>query len=282
MNSVIEGIEIIGGAVNTAHDVLLDNIRSSIRRGHPQLKEIEGIQRDAVVLVCGGPSLNDTLPELRECLANGLKVVTVNGAYNWCIERNIIPSLQIVMDARATNVRFLSPALPRCHYMLASQCDPALWDAVEGRPSVWIYHVGVNDETVESKKVLDDYYLGQWHALGGGTTVGTRAIFVLRTLGYYRMEVFGMDSCWMGSEHHAYAQPENSTDKNYAVTMSPKDHPDMARVFNCAPWHIQQLEDFLQMVRVNGQHFALNMHGNGLLAFALSGSAEVQDIEERR
>jgi hypothetical protein len=50
----------------------------------------------------------------------------------------------------------------------------------------------------------------------------------------------------------------------------------MARTFQCAPWHISQLECFLQNVRINGEHYLLNVHGDGLLAYALKASAEVE------
>jgi hypothetical protein len=128
--------------------------------------------------------------------------------------------------------------------------------------------------------LLDSYYLKHWHGVGGGTTVGTRALFLLRSLGYYRIEVFGMDSCWMGDVHHAFAQHENESDKKYHVTMSPSGHPEIHRDFYCAPWHLQQLQDFLQLIRSNGQHFLLHMHGDGALAYALTSSADVQIIEE--
>jgi hypothetical protein len=44
----------------------------------------------------------------------------------------------------------------------------------------------------------------------------------------------------------------------------------------CAPWHAKQLECFLQSIRLNGHQFLLNVHGDGLLAFALSSSAGVE------
>lgn len=276
---VLEGIELVGGAVNTEADQLLANIRSSMRRGHPQVKP-QPLQDATVALICGGPSLNDTVGELRDVLASGAKVVTVNNAYNWCLERNIVPSMQVVMDARASNVRFLEPPLPRCHYALASQCHPDLWDAIEGRPHVWIYHVGVSDEASPAKTELDRYYLGKWHGIGGGTTVGTRAIALLRTLGYVRFEIFGMDSCWMGDQHHAYEQAENAKDQCHTFTAHPTGHPEMAQTFRCAPWHVQQVQDFLQMVRFQGQHFVLNLHGDGILAYILRASSELVVREE--
>jgi hypothetical protein len=270
---VLEGIEMRGN-VNTPEDRVVANIRHSIRLGYPQVRP-QTLQRDRVCLVGGGPSLDDTLEELRDLYFEGAKVVTVNGSYQWCIDRNIRPSAQIVMDARPENARFVNPVVPRCRYFIGSQCDPATWAALGDRPDVWIFHAVAGDNDA-IKPVLDEYYMGQWAPTPGGTTVILRAISVLRMMGFLRFDLFGVDSCFMGEKHHAYAQPENETDKAYPFKVHPTGHPELARTFSCAPWHIAQLECFLQNVRINGQHFLLNVHGDGLLAYALSASAAVE------
>jgi hypothetical protein len=270
---VLDGIEMQGN-INTDDAQLLANIRHSIRLGYPQVKP-QHPQRERVCLVGGGPSLDDTFGELRDLYFSGAKVVTVNGAYQWCLDHNIRPSAQIVLDARAGNARFVDPVVPQCRYLLASQCAPETWAAVEGRPDVWIWHAVAGDNPT-AKPVLDEYYRGMWMATPGGTTVIIRAITVLRALGFLRFDLFGVDSCYMGRQHHAYEQPENDTDRAYPFVVYPTGHPEMARTFHCAPWHAKQLECFLQTVRLNGHQFLLNIHGDGLLAFALQCSAGVE------
>jgi len=270
---VLEGIE-LRGHVNTPQDKVVANIQHSIRLGYPQLKP-QAPQMDRVCLVGGGPSLESTFEELRDLYFDGAKVVTVNGAYKWCLDRNIRPSGQIVMDARPGNARFVNPPVPRCRYFLASQCDPLTWAEVEGRDDVWIFHAAAGDNDA-IKPVLDEFYQGRWAPTPGGTTVILRAISLLRMTGFLRFDLFGVDSCFMGDKHHAYVQPENDADKVYPFTVHPTGHPELGRKFYCTPWHISQLECFLQNVRINGDHYLLNVHGDGLLAYALSASAEVE------
>lgn len=270
---VLDGIE-MRGSINTDDARLAANVAHSIRLGHPQLRP-QPTQTDRVCLVGGGPSLADTEQELIDLYFAGAKVVTVNGAYHWCVERNIRPSAQIVLDARPENARFVSPAIPQCRYMVASQCAPETWAALDGRPDVWIWHAAAQDnETL--RPILDAYYLGQWMPTPGGTTVVMRALSILRALGFLRFDLFGVDSCFLHGAHHAYDQPENAGDRPIAFTVAPTGHPEMARTFHCAPWHIKQLECFLQMIRINGDQFVLHVHGDGLLAFALTASADVE------
>lgn len=272
---VLDGFE-IAGEVNTDDAALSANIAHSIRLGYPQVKG-QILQRDRICLVGGGPSLEDTFDELRALYFAGAKVVTVNGAYRWCLERNIRPSAQVVLDARASNARFVEPAIPQCKYLLASQCHPETWRAVLGRPDVWIWHAVVGEGP--HKDLLDAYYLKQWQPINGGTTVAMRALMLFRVLGFLRFDLFGVDSCWLDRTHHAYAQPENDRDKRLRVTVSPSADAATARDFWCAPWHIKQLECFLQTIRVNGHELLLNVHGDGLLAYVLKAGAQASIVQ---
>lgn len=270
---VLEGIQLVDGRLNVDDDTILAQIAASIRRGLPQLAP-QPMQPDAIALVCSGPSLPQTYEALYDALAAGAKLVTVNGGYQWCVSRGLIPSMQIVMDARPSTARFVDPALPRCVYAVASQCHASVFDALEGRPQARIFHA-VASEEAPAKAILDAYYLKQWHGIGGGTTVGTRAIALLRTLGYLRMEIFGLDSCWLDGQHHAMAQPENHRDRRIRLSAHPTGHPDLARDFICAPWHLQQVQDALQFIRCHGHQVLLRVHGPGLIAFALESNADI-------
>jgi hypothetical protein len=253
------------GVVNTDEEVILANIASSIRRGHQQLKPC-GPRPDQVLLVGSGPSLKDTERELVDRYFAGGKIVALNGAYRWCLERNLRPSVHIVIDARPENAAFVHLEVPRCQYVYASQCAPELWDAVEGRENVWIAHTSGSEGRV--RELLDAYYQGQWAVIAGGVTVATRALFMLRYLGYCRFDLFGIDSCWMGGAHHAFEQKLNDADKWFSIDLGTIDGQG-ERTFRVSGWHLAQFQDFLQMIRIHGDLFHLTVHGNGLIAHAM-------------
>lgn len=270
---VLDGVQ-LEGEINTHKDILLENIKSSVRRGVMQVRP-QSPNMDRVAIVGGGPSLNDpqVQRELRDLIWSGAKLVTVNGAYHWCIERNLQPRTQIIMDAQEHNARFVDPPVPECRYVIASQCHPKVWDALTGRPGVFIFH-GAEDSGSPIKEFLDAYYRKQWYGVGGATTVVTRAIAVLRMLGYLRFDLFGVDSCWMDGKHHAYDQPENNRDRRKRVTVEPPGHPELGKTFICSPWHMKQAEDFLQVIRINGDNFLLTAHGDGMIAHLLRSGAD--------
>lgn len=262
------------GQVNTTDEAILSNIRSAIRRHHPQIRPFPP-QHDEVCLVGSGPSLTATEGELVDLYMAGAKLITLNGAYRWCLDRNLRPSTQIMLDARPSNARFLEPAVPRCQYVLASQCAPEVWDAVAVRSNVWVFHAAVSEGPI--RQLLDAYYLGNWWGVGGGVTVATRALNLLSMVGFRRFHLFGIDCCWMGDGsgsdpryvHHAFPQKENEADQWFDLTLSIPDRPETKRTFRVSPWHCKQFEDFAQAIRINGDHFLLQVHGDGLLAYAI-------------
>lgn len=260
------------GGVNTPDDILIKQVSENIRRGLPQAQPYNP-NRETVVLVCGGPSLKDTEKDIVKAVWDGGKVVAVNGAYQWCIDRNIRPSAFVMLDAREFNARFVETPVAGCHYMLASQCHPRAFELCRDRKvSIWQALSAGEDE----KALLDDYYFGRYNPVTLGTTVALRAISLLRMLGFLHFEIFGLDSCYMGEEHHAYDQPENNSKRRMSVWLRPKGRDEKAVRFICAPWMAKQAEDFLQLTRERGNLIQLNVHGDGLIASLIRLGADLQ------
>ena len=154
MSVVLEGIT-FEGAQNVVADVVRAQIQHAIRLGHPQVQP-QGLQADRVVLVGSGPSLADTEAELVRLVHEGVVLVTVNGAYEWCLERNLRPSAQIVLDARPSTARFVAREIPRCTYYVASQCHADVWATVADYARVGIFHA-LGDDATAIKAELDRY-----------------------------------------------------------------------------------------------------------------------------
>jgi hypothetical protein len=266
-------IQALQGGVNTGEEAIVRHVRLSIRRQLPQCRPYQ-TQPAKVAILGGGPSLADTGDELRRLVFQGVKVVAVNGAYQWAIDRNIKPSVAIALDARPENAAFFATDVPGCQYLIASQCAPAMFDALEGR-DVSIWHALSYE--AEEAAALDAYY-GREHywPVQGGSTVMLRAISLMRMLGFHRQELFGFDSCWLEGRHHAFDQPMNDADHRLKVYAG-VDGSEDRRVFYCAPWHLKQAQDFEELTKARGHLFQLNVHGNGLIAHLVRTGARVHE-----
>ena len=271
--SKVKKIE-LDGSCNTSDEVILEQVNHNIRLGLRQVKPHD-VNSDMTILVCGGPSLEMTKESLIRAHWAGGKIVCVNGTYNWCIENNLRPSAMILLDARETSARFVEKEVFGCRYLLASQCHPKAFEFCKDRDTLIWHACSGGDKEFE---ILKEYYFGYTYPVTIGTTVGVRSISLLRMLGFNKILIFGLDSCWLDDKGHSYPQEENDKDENtkIPVWIRPEGRDDKAQRFICSPWMIKQAEDFLELIKARGNLFELSVYGPGLIASMLRTGAEIQ------
>ena len=239
-------------SLNCPEDLVLDNVRANICRHLPQVQTYQ--PQDTVIgLVGGGPSLD--IDEIREYYDSGVKMVSMNATHEWLLNHGIRPTAHVQVDARPHNARFVANPQKETKYLIASQCPPEVFDALEGH-DVRIWH-GIS--TKAEIPILDEYYFGNYLHVMGGSTVMLRAFTLFAMLGYSKFEVFGFDSCYMDDDHHAYDQPENEDLDRIHLRVK-------GREFTCAPWMFSQAKDYIGQVGAIGQGLEMNIHGDGLIS----------------
>jgi SAM-dependent methyltransferase len=263
----------IGGEVNTEHERVKENIRKNAEAGWQNMHP-HPIQDTEIMVLCGGPSLNDFEGEIIKLRNQGMPMVTCNGTYNWAIERGLNPSMQMIIDARPFNKRFTRPVVDGCKYFISSQCDPSIFEGLP-KENTWLWHVSGLEDGV--KELLDELYPDWWFPVPGGSTVMTRGLALLRMLGFHKLHVYGFDSCYRDDEHHAYEQPENNYNLHNRVVASCGG----TRTFLCDAWMYVQAQEFMQMVRIFGDEGPdLNVKGDGLIAHIIETGAQRYDLEK--
>lgn len=254
--------------LNVDPSIIPDHIRANVKRFLPQLSPHQP-NTVHIALVGGGWSLNDpeVYEELRAVYFLGTKLVALNGAANWLMERNLRPSLHLVMDAREANLPFVEKAVPGCKYMLASQCHPKMFDACEGR-DVTIFHV-ISGNSEEETQILDDHYMKRWMVVPGAGTIGIVGIMLCRILGFRFQHMFGIDSCYApDGRHHAYEQKINDDEGSAPFWCA-------GRKFRCSAWQASQANNFLQVIKHHGQELQISVHGDGVLAHMVRTGASL-------
>jgi hypothetical protein len=280
-----DGLNIDGGHVNTEMKEILANMAENSKLLKRAVTNVvpHDPQDTEIMLLAGGPSLNDHIDEITEKREAGMPLVTTNGSYNWAIDHGLSPSLQLVIDAREFNKRFTelkSPYTDKTKFLMASQCNPKLFEGLpvdeEGR--VFLWQVSINPEMVEH---IEEHYGKQyedWYPAPGGSTVMLRAFPTLRMLGYHKIHVYGFDSCiFPGEYHHAYEQKEN--DGGAPMEMMVAGDTKFAKQFLCNPWMVYQAIEFKQMASRFLQDVDLQVHGRGMIAYLIEAAAAQAEEE---
>lgn len=234
-------------AVNVDDAEFYGNIRRAVKRDLPWLQVAEAHDGHAVI-VGGGPSLSDTLEEIKWRKSVGQTVFALNNTARFLRDHGVEPDKHVLLDARASNARFV---INGPEYYIASQCAPETFLAAKN-VTLWHPHVeGIHDLIGDRVTAL----------IGGGTTVGLQAISIAFALGYRKIHLFGFDSSYRGEHGHAYAQPENANDEVIEVDLN-------GRKFACARWMAHQADEFKNVaMQLADADCVLTVAGDGLLPY---------------
>lgn len=248
-----------------------------------QVLEIYPEQEAEVVFLCGGPSLNDYEDEIRKKREAGAKLLTVNGTYQWCLDRGIKPSLHMVLDSQLHNKRFVQPVIDDCKYLIGSCVHPSLFDDLP-LDRTFLWHVNVDADFFETYEELFGTAYEDWTPISGGSTVTLRGLYTLKILGLHKnpIDIYGMDSCVLGDDnaHHAYEQKENETDgaANQIVTLTIDQDGENEKSFNVQLWQIAQAKEMIMLRQTIFKDYnKMRVHGPGLIAHLLETGAHLED-----
>lgn len=238
--------------LNTTAEDMCAQAEANLKRELPVFRPIESHHGQAVI-VGGGPSLKENLPKLRFLISRGAQVFAVNGAHDWLIERGIVPNFHVLVDAKQGNVTFVQKPHKDVCYLIAAQCHPDVFDALEGQNVVqWVAYITGIEPILEAcgKPMV---------AVGGGGTVGLKTLAMAHLWGFRKVALFGFDSSYRGNDNHAYPQPMNDAETILDVTC-------YGRKFRCAPWMIQQGQGFEeQAAMLKAQGCSIKVYGDGLI-----------------
>lgn len=249
------------GGMNVSHEFAYANVRANVVRDLDWFSGF-GKQEAECVIVGGGPSLRESFKAIKDRKRRGAKVVTVNNALRYLLDRGVTPDAHVMLDARQENVRFVEKASKGVKYFLASQVHPEVFDALKDRDVVlWHNAMGDGSELMEIVKPWFDEGPDQKPMVfvPGGGTVGLRAINLAWLSGYSTIHLYGFDSCYRDDQHHAYGQDLNDGEETQTVALGEKR-------YKAARWMVRQAAEFQdQMQFLKRQGVTIKAHGKGLI-----------------
>ena len=234
-----------------SQDEHMAHVRAAIARGYPSIPAARETTYDPIGIVCSGPSLKETWPEVRKFS----KVMSCSGAHDFLIERGIPPTHHIETDPRAHKAVFVQSPHRAVQYLIASCCHPAVFDALAGH-DVRLWHVVQG----EDERLLPSIYpRGHW-LLTGGSNAGLRALVLARVLGFTNIHVFGMDCSGDEATFHANeTQHPNEPKDTKRRTVKVGD-----RIFTTTEVFLEYARQFFSEIeKMPDVHFTL--HGDALL-----------------
>ncbi len=235
-------------------DELHANIRSSVARKLPIVAGVGPANDLELCVVGGGPSLQDTLPEIVKFVEEQRGyVAAVNGTLKWLLDHDIVPTMCGVCDPSPHMVDIVH-ADTRVTYFLASTVHPTVYDKLlDAGCRIFRWNIS---SIPNGLRVLDQVE-PDWFMVGGGSTMGLRWLTLGYALGFRTFHLHGFDSSFREKSSHAYA-----------------DHQDKKEWINLGgyqtrPNFLGQVTDFLgalnRFMESDADAISLKVYGTGLL-----------------
>jgi len=251
----IEGCKV---TTATSTEDILNNIKVSRLLQLPELHTLqEWREHMPIAIVGGGPSLKYNLETLRKYKY----IMACGSVHDYLIENNIIPTWCIVCDPDPLVNTYMKHRQDSIKYLIASQCSPETFDYLKFfRLYVW-HAFGSN---VDVPLFGEDTIL-----IGGGCTVGTRAMVMAMGFGYFTQHLFGMDTCLSDDyKHHSYEfnDPVKETIGTiHEIKMGGPDSP----TFKVAGYMLGQLFDFQNLLKLHSEVLNITVIGDSLLKYTM-------------
>lgn len=243
-----------------------ENVRAAVAQGYPSISVSTEATDEPLAIVCSGPSLQETWPELKQFA----KIMAVSGAHDFLVEHGIIPTWALETDPRPHKAAFHQHPHADVQYLIASCCHPSVFEALAGH-DIRLWHVL---DSGDPRLLPVRYPRGHW-LLSGGSNAGLRALVMARLLGFTTMHIFGMD-CSAGPEtFHVNAHPNEPKAKGHrTVTVG-------EQTFRTTEVFLEYARQFFhETTRLPDVTFTL--HGNGLLQYLAARNAAVPTATARR
>lgn len=235
---------------------LAKNITQNIGRPIPRMDRRLGfgaIKGEPLAIVAAGPTLNDTIESLR-----GFKNILVCGsAHDHLIRLGVVPTFAMVCDGGVDDKGNLSLRQKDTTYLIASQCDPSLFDHLQDcHVEMWHYR-GQAAADVEAEREL---LFGE-QSVGWGSTVGILSLSIALLLGYQDVHFFGFDSSYgdYGLKHHCCDIAGSMEYEKKPVTIGDK-------TFITDLGLIEQASQFFRFIEANHEFIHCTLYGDGMIA----------------
>lgn len=263
----------IGGCVTTTAIPVEDIIKNIQENRKRDLQNVYDTpwwrEHEHIAIVGGGPSLKDEVHKLK----NYKYIMACGSVHDYLWEQGILPTWCVLIDPDPLMVNYLKHVDGWTTYLVGSQCAKEVFEHLKDF-NVYIWHA--DGDRIENKA---EVFGEEYRLVGGGCTVGTRAMILALGMGFRQQDLFGMDTCLTNTyKHHAYEfdNPDVETVGNIIeLKLGGPESP----TFKVAEYMLAQLFDFKAILKVFAHQLQITVYGDGMLKYLMEqGEKKAKEV----
>ena len=178
-----------------------ENIELNCKKGIPDLQALTNKYSGSLMVVGGGPSVNEQLGLMKKMHSDGMPVIAIARMYPFCVENGLGPDFVVSMDSMEEQEKGFEKINPDTIYLMCSVTRPSLFDKLpEGKAYLWD-----NMDEVKVRQIREraGYKVATMVNGGGSVTVSTMSLGM--NLGFSDFHVFGAD-CMFTDKNQTHAK----------------------------------------------------------------------------
>lgn len=233
---------------------VLENLKRQLPRLLERILACDGPKIGPVAIVGAGPTLRTTIERLRTFSG---PIIACGSVHDYLVRNGVIPTYAVVCDGGEADKGNLSLPQKETTYFIASQCDPGLFDHLEGyKVELWHYRGQMTPDLHEEAVLLN----GE-PSIGWGGTVMLLSMCIAMLLRYQYLEFFGVDSCY---EDYGLAYHCEKIDGEHEYEKMPVTVGDQFFITDLSL--TEQASQFWRIVEAHAPILECTIHGSGLIA----------------
>ena len=190
---------------------MLKNITANLPRGLLTITELVDTCSGEVVIVGGGPSVDDEIETIKRLVFEGKKLMVIERMYSWCHANGLHPDYVAALDASEDvkdNFEHIQDGT--IHFIVATS-HPDVFDNVPRESTyLWSGSAGLHPD---AHKIWRDNGYKSIPVINTGGSVTLGSMYLSLVLGFRTIHLFGFD-CMMKSKEKAYANNVTGVNMN--------------------------------------------------------------------
>jgi len=178
-----------------------DNIEENCKNHLPDIQVLTNKYSGDLIVVSGGPSINEQLPVMKKMHAEGIPVMAIGRMYPYCVENGLGPDFVVSMDAMEEQEKGFEKIQKNTVHLMCSVTRPSLFkDLPEGSSYIWD---NMDEPRVKDIRRANGYTVAT--VIRGGATVTVSTLSLGMNLGFSNFHVFGAD-CMFADKKKSHAE----------------------------------------------------------------------------
>jgi len=175
-------------------------IEENCQKGLPDIEAITEKYSGDMIVIGGGPSVNQQLPKIKELKARGIPVMCISRMYPWCVKNGLGPDFVASMDSTDEQELGFTDINPKAIHLMCSVTRPSLVDKLpKGTAYIWD-----NMDEIRVREIRQKHGYKVATVVQGGGSITFSCLSLGMNLGFGGFHVFGAD-CMFSDKDQTHA-----------------------------------------------------------------------------